>query len=78
MLCPHCGNYYEYKGEVCLKDGQLEIKHASCEIARACLERMIYNFTGIETSKTQQKEEVSKPEEHINRKRFSQLHLFAV
>lgn len=37
MVCQHCQCYYEYKGEVCLKDGQLEIKYASCEVARAAL-----------------------------------------
>lgn len=78
MVCPHCQSYYEYKGEVCLKEGQLEVKYASCEVARACLERMIYNFTGFVTSKTQNKEEVTKPEEHFNRECFSQLCLFGV
>jgi len=60
MICPHCGNCYEYKGEVCLKDGQLEIKYASDEIARNYMERMIYNFTGIEVAKPQ-KEEKKRP-----------------
>jgi hypothetical protein len=79
MVCTHCQNFYEYKGEVCLKDGQLEVKYASCDVARACLERMIYNFTGIETTKTQQQEEeVSKQEKHVDREIFSQLCLFEV
>ncbi|SPF53445.1 transposase (fragment) [Candidatus Desulfosporosinus infrequens] len=78
MVCPHCQCYYEYKGEVCLKDGQLKIKYASDEVARACLERMIDNLTSIKTTKTEQKEEVRKPEEHVNREGFRQLHLFAV
>lgn len=78
MVCPHCQCYYEYKGEVCLKDGQLVIKYASDEVARACLERMIDNFTGIKTTKNEQKEEVSKPEEPDDREGHSQLYLFAV
>lgn len=78
MVCPHCQCYYEYKGEVCLKDGQLEIKYASCEVARACLERMIEDITAIKTTKTQQKEAVSKGEEPIDREGFRQLHLFGV
>ena len=78
MVCPHCQCYYEYKGEVCLKDGQLVIKYASDEVARACLERMIYDFTGIKTEETQQKEEISKPEEPVDRAGYSQLYLFGV
>jgi len=78
MVCPHCQCYYEYKGEVCLKEGQLVIKYASDEVARACLERMIDNFTGIKTTKTEQKEEVSKPEKPDVREGHSQLYLFAV
>ena len=78
MVCPHCQCYYEYKGEVCLKDVQLVIKYASDEVARACLERMICDFTGIKTTKVQQNEEASKPEEHIAREELSQLYMFAV
>jgi len=78
MVCPHCQCYYEYKEEVCLKDGQLEIKHASCEVARACLERMIYNFTGIKKAKTPKKEKVNKTKEPDKREEYSQLCLFAV
>ena len=77
MVCPHCQCYYEYKGEVCLKDGQLVIKYASDEVARACLERMIDNFAGIKTTKTQE-EEAPKPAEHVDREGFSQLYMFAV
>lgn len=77
MVCPHCQCYYEYKGEVCLKDGQLGIKHARCETSRACLERMIDNYTGIQKTQTKQKEEAPKRgEESV--KKFSQLCLFAV
>ncbi|MHB1407453.1 MAG: IS91 family transposase [Desulfitobacteriaceae bacterium] len=79
LLCPHCGNYYEYKGEVCLKEGQLAIKHASCQGARACLERMIYNFTGIKAAQTQQKEEKDpRRQERRRAPESSQLYLFGV
>ena len=57
MICPHCENYYEFKGAVCLKDGQLEIKYASDETARNYMERMIYNFTGIKVAKPKKEEE---------------------
>jgi hypothetical protein len=30
MVCPKCESYYEYKGEVCLEEGQLVVKHAVC------------------------------------------------
>ena len=77
MVCPHCQCYYEYKGEVCLKDGQLEIKHAKCETSRACLERMINHFTGIKKTQTKPKEAAAKRgKEPV--KEYSQLHLFAV
>ena len=79
MICPHCGNYYEYKGEVCLKEGQLEIKHASCQVARACLERMIYNLTEIKTTETGQKEEKApKQPERKREQEYGQLCLFGV
>ena len=39
--CKICDNYYEYKGEVCLKDGQLEIRYAKGSLARQYLERVI-------------------------------------
>jgi len=39
---------------------------------------MIYNLTGIETTKTQRKEEISKSKEHVAREEFSQLYLYAV
>lgn len=79
MQCPHCGNYYEYKGEVCLKEGQLVIKHASDPKAVACLERMIYNFTGIKAEKIQQKEEKApKQQEHRRGPEYSQVYLFGL
>ena len=79
MVCPHCGDYYEYKGEVCLKEGQLGVKYASCQTARGCMERMIYDLTGIKTEKTQQKEEkVTKQREGRRSPEYSQLYLFGV
>ena len=79
LLCPHCGNYYEYKGEVCLKEGQLGVKHAVSQMARDCLERMIYNFTGIKTAEAQQKEEKAPKQQEFRRvPEYSQLYLFGV
>lgn len=40
LVCPKCECYYEYKGEVCLEDGTLEIKVALCPITKAYLERV--------------------------------------
>lgn len=76
MVCPRCQCYYEYKGEVCLKGGQLEIKHARCETTRACLERMIHHFTSIQKTKAEQKEKALRGKESAQE--LSQLHLFAV
>ena len=79
MICQHCGNCYEYKGEVCLKDGQLEVKYASDETARNYLERMIYNFTGIEVAKPQKEEEKRpKLQEDRGRSGCDQLYMFGV
>ncbi|MBP1970750.1 hypothetical protein J2Z83_002886 [Virgibacillus natechei] len=47
MICPHCDNYYEYKGEVCPDDGgRLEIKVALTTEARNYLERVIRHLEG--------------------------------
>ena len=79
MQCPHCGNCYEYKGEVCLKERVLAIKHARDPVARACLERMIYNFTGIKAEKTHQKEEKAPEQKELRRDpEYSQVYLFGV
>lgn len=79
MICPHCGNCYEYKGEVCLKEGQLEIRYASDETARNYLERMIYNFTGIEIAKPQKEEEKRpKLQEDNGRSVRDQLYMFGL
>lgn len=60
MICPHCESYYEYMGEVCLDNGQLDIKIAINEEARAYLERMIRHLTGIQ--KPQEKEKTKEEE----------------
>ncbi len=58
--CPKCESYYEYKGEVCLEGGILRVKYAKCANARACLERMIRDVTGVKEEKgRQEKEEAS-------------------
>ncbi|KJS79578.1 hypothetical protein, partial [Desulfosporosinus sp. BICA1-9] len=81
MICPHCENCYEYRGEVCLKDGQLEIKYASDDTAKSYMERMIYNFTGIEVAKPQ-KEEEKRPKLKLQEDRgkagCDQLYMFGV
>ena len=80
MVCTKCECYYEYKGEVCLKDGQLQIKYAASAEAKAVLERMIRDLTGIQ--KPQQREE--KEETKVNSTKVEstdephQLHLFAM
>lgn len=58
LVCPRCEFYYEYKGEVCLENGKLEIKVALCKTTRAYLERVISNLTGIKNpQKRKEKEE---------------------
>lgn len=54
MICPHCDNYYEYMVEVCLENGQLEIKMALSKEARNYLERVIRHITSTKqtTEKT--------------------------
>lgn len=62
LVCPRCECYYEYKGEVCLENGKLEIKVALCSTTRAYLERVINHFTSIKTSqKREEKKEKHKP-----------------
>lgn len=75
LVCPRCECYYEFKGEVCLQDGVLGIKYASCFTARRYLERMIPDLTGIQEEKTWKKEEKSNPKP---KEKHSQLCLFAV
>jgi len=65
LVCRRCECYYEYKGEVCLEDGQLVIKVALCQRTKAYLERMIHHFTGIEEKKTKEKEKNTKTERKL-------------
>lgn len=75
LVCPHCECYYEYKGEVCLENGRLEIKVALCQTTRAYLERTIAYLTGIQTpQKRKEKEEKYQPIHETER----QLCLFSV
>jgi hypothetical protein len=48
LVCPRCECYYDYKGEVCLQEGILRVKYASCQTTKHVLERMIRDLTGIE------------------------------
>ncbi|XID92531.1 transposase [Paenibacillaceae bacterium WGS1546] len=56
MVCPKCECYYEYKGEVCLEEGAIRVKYASCKTTKATLERMIRDLAGIEETKTRKEE----------------------
>lgn len=80
MVCLKCGCYYEYKGEVCLEEGQLRVKYAACRTTRATLERMIRDFTGVKETKTSQeeKEDRGKRKSSANGQAASQLCLFGV
>ncbi len=75
MICTRCGNYFEYKGEVCLKEGRLAVKYAKGEIARRCMERLIEDVTGIKKAEEREKRprEIPRPVENC-----SEIHLFAV
>jgi hypothetical protein len=57
MVCQKCECYYDYKGEVCLQNGELKVKYAVSPTAEAVLERMICHFTGIKKPKTQKEKE---------------------
>ena len=77
MICPECQNYYEYKGEVCLKQGELIVKWAADKIARACMERMISHITGIKETQKRQ-EEAPKNKVKNEYPGYSQLYMFGV
>lgn len=62
LVCRRCECYYEYRGEVCLEGGKLEIKVALCPTTRAYLERVIHDLTGIQIPQKGKKEETDKPE----------------
>lgn len=80
MVCPKCECYYEYKGEVCLKDGQLSVAFAVCDLSRRCLERMIEDLTGIQKEKSKEKPQSStrKFPKETRTERSGQLCLFGV
>lgn len=74
MICPHCSNYYEYKGEVCLKEGKLTVKYAKDNMARAYLERMIDDIAGNE--KEEDKE--NRREANASTPKYSEVYLCRV
>lgn len=78
MVCPKCECYYEYKGEVCLEEGQLVVKHAVCAKSKAVLERMIRDLTGIEEEKGSQEKETktAEPKQLHAVKDNGQLYMF--
>jgi hypothetical protein len=80
LVCPKCECYYEYKGEVCLKEGQLVIKNAVCKTSYLVLERMIKELNGHKQEKVHEEKEASaaKPEQSLTKQRVDQLYLFAV
>jgi hypothetical protein len=73
--CSQCEGYYEYKGEVCLKEGLLQVKYAKCAVSKACLERMIQDVAGVKEAKDNPEKEKQKPSTD-QRKR--EVHLLAV
>lgn len=77
LVCPHCENYYEYMGEVCLENGKLEIKVALTKEARNYLERVIEYYSSVQTP--QKREEKEKRNRSFKEKEnIRQLHLFNV
>lgn len=74
MVCPHCSNYYEYKGEVCLKEGKLTVKYAKDNMARAYLERMIDDICG--NAKKEDKE--SRREANAFTPKYGEVYLFSM
>jgi len=59
LVCPKCECYYEYKGEVCLVQGELVIKVALCRTTRTYLERVIDHFNGIKKEQKRKEKEAS-------------------
>lgn len=76
MVCPKCECYYEYQGEACLQEGKLVVKYARNKDAKACLERMIDDLTGIE--ETQTREEKEEKEQQPAERRNRKVHLSTV
>lgn len=63
LVCSRCECYYEYKGEVCLKEGILQIAVALCRTTRTYLERMIAYLTSVQTTKKENKKEIQRVRE---------------
>lgn len=80
MICPHCDNYYEYMGEVCPKDGRLEIKVALTAEARNYMERVIRHLEGIRQEPQKGEEETEKRNRPLTSEegQLRQLSLFHV
>jgi uncharacterized protein (DUF2267 family) len=80
MNCVKCECRYEYKGAVCLENGILKIKYARCETTKAVLERMIYDLTGIQETKTSEEKEskANKPKQALDVQRERQLCVYDV
>lgn len=80
MVCPKCECYYEYKGEVCLENGRLQVKYADCLTSRIVMERMIGHLTGIEETKSSEEKEKTRVKHKQTRavEEDGQLYLFAV
>lgn len=74
-ICRRCGNYYEYKGEVCPKEGELTVKYAKENTARDCLERMISHITG-KTGNAKKEEKIRKTNPSTSH--YRPLHLFGL
>ncbi|MFD1068295.1 IS91 family transposase [Oceanobacillus locisalsi] len=79
MICPHCENYYEYQGEVCLENGQLVIKIALTTEARDYLERVIaYLYKTEESKKAKKETERERPSAANKEESGRQLSLFGL
>jgi Putative transposase/Transposase zinc-binding domain len=79
LVCPKCECYYEYKGEVCLEEGQLRVKYAVCKTSHAVLERMINNLTGVkETKSRKEKTTPTQSKQPSSAQGDGQLCLFAM
>lgn len=78
LICPHCDNYYIYQGEVCLENGQLEIKVALTKEARNYLERVIGYHTSIKEPQKREEEKEKRNRSLNQKERVDQLSLFGV
>ncbi|MFD2044224.1 hypothetical protein ACFSTA_10050 [Ornithinibacillus salinisoli] len=61
LVCPYFDNYYEYKGEVCLENGRLEIKITLTKEARNYLERVSHYRTEQQTTQKRKEEKRNRP-----------------